>query len=129
MAEGDTSRQTKRNPWQQTTATVVSCSYHYAKWLDVDLENGSDQSYFVTTFSYKVNGELFVGEIDPDQERNEGETFNLLYDPLNPQVNTAEKAPPSRTQKILHWAVGAVGVALLLFLSYHYGWSTLPDLP
>jgi hypothetical protein len=129
MAAATTGMQSEQHPWQETTATVISCSYHYAKWQDANLDDEVDHSYFVTIFRYKVNGELFIGEINPDREREEGETFSPLYDPRQPQTNTAEGEPPSHSQRIVRWTIIVLGLAALLFLSHHLGWSDTPELP
>jgi len=112
--------------WPITVARVVSCQYQYAKFQNVSFANEThelsvpDGSSFLVTFSYKVNGELFVDDFDAQTNYAEGYEFEIGYDPSNPQINTYSKSVDSPRRQIFTWIVVGILVALLVYLSEKY---------
>jgi hypothetical protein len=122
-------KSTTHESWPTTTARVISCQYQYAKFQDIDFSNETnplshhDGSSFLVTFSYIVNGELFVDDFESQTDYKEGHQFEIGYDPANPQSNTYSKPTDSTRSKIITWIFGVVVACLLIYLSRKYGWT------
>jgi hypothetical protein len=72
----------RSSTWEEVTATVISSTYHYARLRDLSSEDFQDNSFFLVSFSYTVNGELFVDEYKRSDSLEAGHQIVIRYDPF-----------------------------------------------
>jgi hypothetical protein len=118
---------TSPQSWPTTTARVISSQYKSPKLRDIDTENYIDNSYFIVTFSYTVNNQLFVDTFEAYIVYEVGQEFELAYDPKNPKSNNCSMPPESIQSKILFWLAAITGAILLFYLSRKFGWEDWGD--
>jgi hypothetical protein len=87
MSATPSAKTVAQESWPTTMATVISSPYEYAKLKDIDFETANDQSCFLVTFSYTVNGELFVDDFEAQTYYEEGHQLEVGYDPTHPRSN------------------------------------------
>ena len=84
-------------PWLETRAEVTACRYEFARINTLTLGIAARPNQFIVSFSYYAHAKTFSDEFTSPVARGKGETFPVLYNPLNPQQNSrSESAPTSR---------------------------------
>ncbi|HEX3967291.1 MAG TPA: hypothetical protein VHW70_04950 [Edaphobacter sp.] len=101
---------TTKPPWLDTQAKVVTCKY----------ESGAGQAlafgiptskHFLITFTYYAHGKTYTDEFTSPTYLEQGATFSIAYNPLDPQQNSKSTATPiSRTPL---FAIGIAGSVIL----------------
>ena len=103
--------------WIVTTATVSSCG------IDL-LESGSEQSGYIVSFEYFVNGISYGGRYKTRTPVEPGHQFEITYNSEDPRQNTGSDPAQSLATQILVYTCGALLAALLIYLSEKYGWDS-----
>jgi hypothetical protein len=105
----------KRKPipdprWLETTAEVIACKYEFG--AGQALAFGIPRStHFLITFTYYAHGKTYTDAFASRTYLEQGRTFTLSYNPLNPQQNT--KSALSLTGKMPLFAIGVAGSVIL----------------
>jgi hypothetical protein len=89
--------------WIETTATVVSCNYQFARMNTFRLGVHSGEKYRIA-FDYVAHGQTYSDEFQSAVAIPQNEQFSIRYNPLAPQQNDRSSG------------VGSVGRAPLLAL-------------
>jgi hypothetical protein len=110
----------RSSTWEEVTATVISSTYHYARLRDLPSEDLQDNSFFLVSFSYTVNGELFVDEFRRSDSLEAGHQIVIRYDPLNPAQNNLSGNEARPSFRLVIRIGAAVITALLLYLAVHF---------
>ena len=106
-------------PWIETTATVISSDYQETAWGPGVKERGESLNYFITKFSYRVNGVAYQGELRSQELRQLGSKFSIRYDPSNPSYNSVSKVEKPFGGRLLSWAFVVLGL-IIFFLILRY---------
>ena len=115
------------NPlWRPASARVENWRRTLDTWF-VD-ESSPDEvgtyqlAKFVITFSYVVKDNTYSGKFTAGSPRDIGETFEILYDPEKPEVNTGSDKKMSPWMRAAAWIGGVATVILLMKLFPDAGW-------
>jgi hypothetical protein len=101
-------------PWLETKAEVTACRYEFARMNTLFIGISAETNHFIVSFSYYAHAKTFSDEFTSPVAMEKGETFSVLYNPLNPQQNSrSEAAPTSRTPL---FALGIAGSLVISFL-------------
>jgi hypothetical protein len=101
-------------PWLETQAEVTACRYEFARLNTLSLGIGTRPNQFTVSFSYYAHAKTFSDEFTSPVARGKGETFPVLYNPLNPQQNSrSESAPTSRVPVFAYGVAGSIVISLL----------------
>ncbi len=106
--------------WKEVTATVRSSAYHPARLRDAATEYDRDKSFFVISFSYTVDGEIFVDEYERSEPLDKGHQIAILYNPSKPGQNNLSGTDTSVGFRIAIWIGGVIFAALLIYLTEHF---------
>lgn len=113
---GLSNRLSVSNDWQRTTATIVSSTHRYAKLWELP----GDSSCYLIEFSYKVNGEQFVGRYKRHDSLIPGHKIEILYNPSRPDQNhlSGDESSPA-----LRWVIRLITAIIagsVLYLLIHF---------
>ena len=110
--------------WKEVTAHVISSTYRYASLSQINAEDQQDNSYFVVTFGYTVNGVPFVDEYKRSEALDAGDEIAILYNPAKPSENNLSDPTqaPNMGMRIVLCIVGGLLAAALIYLAMRYGW-------
>jgi hypothetical protein len=108
----------------ETTATIIASVYQYAKLRDINLEDRSvDHSYYLVSFSYKVNGEVYFDEFESSVAYEPGKLIEIVFNPSNPQENSRSEKQSTVAGRIVFWTVGIALGFIIAYLAHHFGWA------
>ncbi|MBB5344413.1 DUF3592 domain-containing protein [Tunturibacter empetritectus] len=117
------SERSSSDNWKEVTATVLSSTYHPARLRDLS-DDYQDNSFFVVSFSYTVDGKLFVDEYERSEPLDRGHEIVILYNSSKPGENNLSEVAPTSRSRIVGWVGGAILAALIIYLAKHFD---LPD--
>jgi Protein of unknown function (DUF3592) len=106
--------------WKEVTATILSSTYHPSRLRDYPGEGYQNNSFFVVSFSYTVDGKLFVDEYERSEPLDRGHEIAILYNPSKPSENTLSEKSPGIRPRIIVWIGGAILGALLIYVAKHF---------
>jgi hypothetical protein len=89
--------------WKETDGTVADVEV-------ISYRNGTEYS---VVFTYKVDGGYYSGTFTTYEAYRKDDTIPVLYDPANPERNNLVES-----EKIQHWAIGAVVCVVALIVLY-----------
>ena len=69
---------------------------------------------FIITFSYAVEGKTYTGKFTAGSPQEIGETFQILFDPNNPEVNSESDKKMNPWLRAAAWVGGVASVILLI---------------
>lgn len=103
-------------PWINTQATVTACKYQFARMNTLTLGIPTDADPFLITFVYYARGKTYTDRFTSPTYLEQGQTFLLSYNPLDPQQNTkAASSPPSRSSLFAIAVAGSVILSVIYF--------------
>jgi len=105
--------------WKEITATILSSTYHPARLRDLS-DDYQDNSFFVVSFSYTVDGKLFVDQYERSEPLDRGHEIAILYNTSKPSENTLSEERPGIRPRIIVWIGGAMLGALIIYLARHF---------
>jgi hypothetical protein len=111
-------------PWLETQAEVIACHYKFARLNILTLGIAPDSNRFLISFTYYAHAQTFSGEFTSHVALEQGKTFPIFYNPLNPQENrefesgAAGSGLTSRTSLFALSIAGSIVISLL-YLSMH----------
>jgi hypothetical protein len=101
-------------PWLETQAEVTACHYEFARMNNLSLGIATRANQFTISFSYYAHAKTFCDEFTSPLAMGKGETFTVLYNPLNPQQNSrSEQAPTNRVPLLAFGIAGSLVISLL----------------
>lgn len=111
-------------PWLETQAEVIRCHYKFARMNTLILGIAPNSNRFSISFTYYAHAKTFRGEFTSSVAMEQGKTFPIFYNPLNPQENRHSEsgaAGSGLTSRTPLFALGIAGsiVISLLYLSMH----------
>jgi hypothetical protein len=109
-----TSTPTAETPWSAAFATVTASRSTYNSWsLD-------DPAEFLITFSYSAEGKVYTGKYKAGSPKDVGDTFEISFNPDNPQENTGED--PKLKPWVRAFAI-ILGTLVTLILIKFFPWA------
>jgi hypothetical protein len=108
-------------PWLETQAEVTACHYEFARMNTVTLGIAPDSNRFLISFTYYAHAKTFNDEFTSPVAIEQGKTFPIFYNPLNPQENRQSLSGSASKTPLI--AIGmAVSTAIsLLYLAIMHG--------
>lgn len=100
-----------QSQWIETQATIVSCSYQFARMntLTLGLQTGEK---FRIAFDYYAHGRLYSGEFQSPKAIPQNEKIPIRYNPLHPHQNSRSGGVGSGSGPGL-MAIGIAGSVVL----------------
>ncbi|MBB6143772.1 hypothetical protein HNQ77_001721 [Silvibacterium bohemicum] len=113
-------------PWLETQAEVTACHYEFARMNTLTLGIAPDSNRFSISFTYYAHARTFRGEFTSPVAMEEGKTFPVFYNPLNPQESRQSESGATGsglTSRSPLFAIGIAGsvVISLLYLAMMHG--------
>jgi hypothetical protein len=113
-------------PWLETQAEVTACHYEFARMNTLTLGIALDANRFSISFTYYAHAKTFSGELTSPVAIEEGKTFPIFYNPLNPQESRQSESGATGlglTSRSPLFAIGIVGSVIisLLYLAMIHG--------
>jgi hypothetical protein len=102
-------------PWLETTAEVIACKYEFGAGRALAFGIPRSKHFFIT-FTYYAHGKTYTGEFTSRTYLEQGRTFPLSYNPLNPQENT--KSALSPVGKMPLFAIGIAGSVIISLIYF-----------
>jgi len=106
--------------WLETQAEVSACHYEFARMNTLTLGIPMDSNHFLISFSYYVHGKTFSDEFTSPVAMEQGKTFPLFYNPLNPRENRQSiSGSANRTPLFAIGIAGSIVISLLYLTMMH----------
>ena len=103
-------------PWLETQAKVTACKYEFGAGQALAFGVPTSK-HFLITFSYYAHGKTFTDEFRSATYLEQGKTFTLTYNPLDPQQNSKSAAiPATRTPLFAIGIAGSVIISVVWFV-------------
>ena len=110
--------------WKQATATVTSVEPRHGISRTLETEDNPGRDYYVVHFRYMVEGQTYGGNFESRNPVPPEDTFEILYNPANPQQNTKSESIPPRNSKIVFAAIVAIVIAVVAFVAVLLFWRS-----
>ena len=78
--------------WLETEAEVTDCTFARQSYEIDGAGMDTDLAHYVVTFTYRVNGTTYSGELSSPVQVEPGDTFLLRYNPADPNPLTNQTA-------------------------------------
>jgi hypothetical protein len=108
-------------PWLTTWARVISCKYQFARMHTLTLGVFTDRGQFLITFTYHAHGQTFNDQFDSPVPIEQNQTFELFYNPMNPQQNNKSAQADGGRAPLIAYGIGASVLCSLLVLVFARG--------
>jgi len=102
-------------PWLETTAEVIACKYEFGAGRALAFGIPTSK-HFLITFIYYAHGKTYTAEFTSRTYLEQGRTFTLSYNPLNPRQNTKSASPS--TERMPLFAIGITGSVILSLIYF-----------
>jgi hypothetical protein len=107
-------------PWLETEAKVTACKYEFGAGQALAFGIPSSK-HFLITFTYYAHGKTYTGDFTSPTYLEQGQTFPVSYNPLNPQQNSKSASSPTTRTPLFTLAIGGSVVLSILFLVWMHG--------
>jgi hypothetical protein len=109
--------------WLETQAQVTGCHYEFARMNVLMLGIASDTNRFRISYTYYAHATTFRDEFTSPVAMEQGKTFPVSYNPLNPQENRQSVPRTASTSRNPLFALAIAGsiVISLLYLAMMHG--------
>ena len=110
-------------PWLETQAEVTACHYEFARMNTLTLGIATDANHFRISYSYYAHATIFRDEFTSPVAMEQGKTFPIFYNPLNPQQNRQSVPGAASANREPLFALGIAGsiVISLLYVAMIHG--------
>lgn len=108
-------------PWLETQAEVTGCHHVLARMNTLTLGIATNSNRFRISYTYYAHATTFSNELTSPVAMEQGKTFPVFYNPLNPHEN---RQPGSvSTSRAPSFALGIAGsiVISLFYLAMMHG--------
>jgi len=102
---------TPKPPWLETQASVTGCTYQFARMNTLTLGIATDNNQFLITFTYRAHGQTYTDRFTSPTYLEQGATFPVSYNPLDPQQNTKSASASASNPPL--FALGVAGSIIL----------------
>ena len=99
--------------WKRAKATVELCERR-RRHRDGTRLNSRDRYRYAITFSYPVEGDIYVTDVVSNRPLKEGSRVILQYDPIDPRRNSLNHPRRERTAFLVALIFGGLGLFVLL---------------
>jgi hypothetical protein len=107
------------NPnWQPATAVVSSAEPMHGISQTLETDDYPSREYYFIHFRYMVGGQTYGGKFESRSPVPPEHTFEILYNPDNPQQNTRSGSVTNRTSKITFAVLAVIIAAVLAFIAF-----------
>ena len=104
-------------PWLETQATVVTCTYQFARMNTLTFGLSMDKGPFRISFSYYAHGTTYEDVFTSPTYLEQGAVFPITYNPLAPQQNSKSASAPVTGMPLFGIAVAGSVVLSLIYLT------------
>ena len=108
-------------PWLETQAEVTACRYEFARLNTLTLGIAPDSNRFLISFTYYAHARLFNGEFTSPVAIEQGKTFPIFYNPLNPRQNRQSISGSAGKTPLIAIGMAASIAISLLYLAIMHG--------
>ncbi len=102
--------------WKRARATVELCARRRRR-RDGTKINSRDRYRYAITFSYPVEGDLYLTDVVSNKPLKEGSRVTVQYDPIDPRRNSLNHPRRERTAFYIALAIAGVVVFILLVIA------------
>ena len=102
--------------WKRARATVELCERR-RRHRDGTKINQRERYRYAITFSYPVEGDLYLTDVVSNKPLKEGSRVTLQYDPIDPRRNSLNHPRRERTAFYIALAIAGVAVFILLVIA------------
>ena len=115
---------TDRDHWIETTATITTCRYQFARLNTLTLGVPTTRR-FRLTFDYYAHGQVHSGEFQANHAIPQNSQLPVSYNPLDPTQNSLTAGPDSSgaTPSLFLFGIAGSVVLSLLWLALLRGCS------
>ncbi len=109
--------------WLEAQAEVTGCHYVFARMNTLTLGIATNSNRFRISYTYYAHATTFSDEFTSPVAMEQGKTFPVFYNPLNPQENRQSVPGAVSTSRTPLFALGVAGsiVISLLYLAMMHG--------
>ncbi len=109
--------------WLETQAEVTACRYIFSRMNTLTLGIAIDSNRFRISYTYYAHATTFSNEFTSPVAMEQGKTFPVFYNPLNPQENRQSVPGAVSISRTPLFALGIAGsiVISLLYLAMMRG--------
>jgi hypothetical protein len=110
-------------PWLETQAEVTACHYAFSRMNTLSLGIATDRNRFRISYTYYAHATIFRDEFTSLAAMEQGKTFPVFYNPLNPRENRQSVPGAAAANRGPMFALGIAGsiVISFLYLAMVYG--------
>jgi hypothetical protein len=102
--------------WKRARATVELCERR-RRHRDGTKITSRERYRYAITFSYPVEGDLYLTDVVSNQPLKEGSRVTLQYDPIEPRRNSLNHPRRERTAFLVALIFGGRGLFVLLAIA------------
>ena len=107
-------------PWLETEAKVTACKYEFGAGRALAFGIPTSK-HFRINFTYYAHGKTYTGNFTSPTYLEQGQTFSVSYNPLNPQQNSKSASSPTTRAPLFTLAIAGSVVLSILFLVWMRG--------
>ena len=102
--------------WKRARATVELCERR-RRHRDGTKITSRERYRYAITFSYSVEGDLYLTDVVSNKPLKEGSRVTLQYDPIDPRRNSLNHPRRERTAFLVALIFGGLGLFVLLAIA------------
>ena len=102
--------------WKRARATVELCERRH-QHRDGTQPTPRERYRYAITFSYPVEGDLYLTDVVSNKALKKGSRVTVQYDPIDPRRNSLNHPRRERTAFYIALAVASVAVFILLVIA------------
>ncbi|HEY6376342.1 MAG TPA: DUF3592 domain-containing protein [Edaphobacter sp.] len=110
--------------WIAVLAVVTGCrrtfETAFVNESELDAEGNYRMAEFVVSFTYEVSGKTYNDKYKSGSPKEEGETFEILYDPHKPRRNNSSGFPAPIWMRLIGWVIAAAVVLGFIWLENRF---------
>jgi hypothetical protein len=107
-------------PWLETEAKVTACKYEFGAGRALAFGIPISK-HFRIAFTYYAHGKTYTDNFTSPTYLEQGQTFSVSYNPLNPQQNSKSASSPTTRTPLFTLAIAGSVVLSILFLIWMRG--------
>lgn len=107
-------------PWLETQAEVTACRHEFVRMNPLTLGIVPDSYYFSISFTYYAHAKTFSGKFTSPVAMEQGQTFPIFYNPLNPQESRQSESGTIGSGLTVRTPLVAIGIAGSVVISLLY---------
>jgi hypothetical protein len=113
-----TAKAASKPDWKSTTATVTSVEPRHGISQTLETEDNPGRDYYIIHFRYMADGQTYGGNFESRISYPPEDTFEILYNPANPEQTTKSGAVPTHKSRTNFALLLAIVVVVLTFIAF-----------